>query len=106
MALCAPAINYHLKSEVSITLHCQLCSTRYTALQIKNCSKSTSAIKAATMKNMDDFRYEGKPSYATTKPPNRHLFLSAKMNGTQRRTLVPMKNALYVLRYAKSHVSG
>ena len=22
-----PAINYHLKSEVSITFHCQLCST-------------------------------------------------------------------------------
>ena len=28
-----PAIS--LKSEVSITLCCQLCSTRYTALQIK-----------------------------------------------------------------------
>ena len=26
-----PTINYRLKSEVSITLHCQLCSTRYTA---------------------------------------------------------------------------
>ena len=51
-----PAINYHLKSEVSITFHCQLCST-YTALQIKNCLKSTSesAIKVATMKNTDDF---------------------------------------------------
>ena len=27
-------INYHLKSEVSITLHCRLCSTRYTAIRI------------------------------------------------------------------------
>ena len=27
--------NNRLKSEVSITLHCRLCSTRYTAVQIK-----------------------------------------------------------------------
>ena len=32
MALQAPAINYRLKSEVSITLRCHLCTTRYTAL--------------------------------------------------------------------------
>ena len=31
MALYTPAINYCLKSEVFITLPCQLCSTRYTA---------------------------------------------------------------------------
>ena len=64
---------------------CQLCSTRYTALQIKNYSKSTPEIKVATMKNMDDFHYQGKSSSATTKLT---LLLSAKMNGTQRRTLV------------------
>ena len=29
------AINYHLKSEVSFTLCCQLCSTHYTALRMK-----------------------------------------------------------------------
>ena len=29
--------------------------------------KSTSTIKVATMKNMDDFRYEGKPSHTTAK---------------------------------------
>ena len=43
-----------------------VCSIRYTAVRIKNCLKSTSAIKIATMKNMDDFRYKGKPSRATT----------------------------------------
>ena len=48
-------INYHLKNEVSITLHCLLCSTRYTAVQIKNCSKSTSAIKIATRKKYGRF---------------------------------------------------
>ena len=61
-AMCLSYINYRLKSEVSITLHCRLCSTRYTAVKIKNCLKSTSAIKLVTMKNTDNFRYEGKPS--------------------------------------------
>ena len=43
MAPHAPSYtNYCLKSEVSIMLRCQLCSTRYTALQIKNCSKTQS----------------------------------------------------------------
>ena len=37
---------YRLKSEGSITLCCQLCSTRYTAVQIKSCSKSISATHA------------------------------------------------------------
>ena len=59
-------INYHLKSEVSITLCCWLCSTCYTAVRIKNCSKSTSANKIATMKNTDDVPYKRKPSRATT----------------------------------------
>ena len=77
--------SYHLKSEVSIMLRCWLCSTRYTAVRIKNCLKSTSTIKIATMKNTNNFRYEGKPSCDT---PKSTLLLSAKMNGTQKRTLV------------------
>ena len=59
-------INYCLKSEVSITLCCQLCSTLYTAVQINN-HLSTFVIKIATMKSTDDFHYKGKPSHATTK---------------------------------------
>ena len=56
-------INYRLKCEVSIMLRCWLCSTHYTAVvQIKNYLRSTSAIKIATMTNMDDFRYERKLS--------------------------------------------
>ena len=78
-------INYHLKSEVSITFRCWLSSTRYTAVQIKNCSESTSAIKITTMKNTDISI--SKESYHVL-PPNLHLLLSAKMNGAQRRTLV------------------
>ena len=57
-----PYINYCLKSVVSIMLLCWLFSTCYTAVRIKNCLKSTSAIKIATMKNTDIFHYEGKPS--------------------------------------------
>ena len=44
-----------------------LCSTHYTALRIKNCLKSASAINVVTMKNMDDFRYKEKPSHTTAK---------------------------------------
>ena len=83
-------INYRLKSEVSITLRCRL---------IENYLKSTSAIKVATMKSMDDFHYEGKPSRATTKST---LFAVSKDEwDTKEDTGKSLKNALYVLRYAK-----
>jgi len=39
------------ESEVSIMVLCLLCSPCYIAVWIKNCSKSTSAIKVATTKN-------------------------------------------------------
>ena len=95
-------INYCLKSEVSITLCCRLCSTRYTAVRIKNCSKSTSAIKTVTMNNTDDFCYEGKPSRAIAKLT---LFAVSKDEwDTKEDTGKSMKNALYVLRYAKKHL--
>jgi len=40
------------ESEVSFTILCLLCSPRYTAVRIKNCSKSTSVIKVPTTRNM------------------------------------------------------
>ena len=49
-------------------------------LQIKNCSKSNSAIKIATMKDRKGNHH--------VLLPNQHLLLSAKINGMQRRTLV------------------
>ena len=96
---------YRLKSEVSITLRCQLCSTHYTAVQIKNsvfekhlCNRSN------RYENTDDFRCEGKPSRATTKST---LFAVSKDEWeTKEDTGKSMKNALYVLRYAKRHLSG
>ena len=77
-------INYRLKSEVSIMLRCRLCSTRYSAIRIKNCLESASAIKIATIKNTEISVSKGSHHMLA---PNRHLSLSAKMNGTQRRTL-------------------
>ena len=47
--------------------------------------KSTSAIEVATMKNADNFCYEGKPSCATAKSTP---FAISKDEWTQRRTLV------------------
>ena len=97
-------INYCLKSEASITLRCQLCSTRYTAVRIKNCLKSTSAIKIATIKDMDTFHYEGKLSHATAKLT---LFAVSKDEWDKKEdTGKSMKNALYVLWYTKRHISG
>ena len=77
---------------------------RYTAFQIKNCLKSNSAIKIATMKNTDNFHYEGKPSCATAIST---LFPISKDEwDTKEDTGKSMKNALYALRYAKRHLSG
>jgi len=45
---CASIIS---ESEVSITILCLLCSPRYTAVWIKNCSKNTPITKVTTMKN-------------------------------------------------------
>ena len=103
------AIHAYHKNEMvpralSITLLCRLCSTHYTAVRIKNCLKSTSAIIKATMKNMDVFHYKGKPSRATTKST---LFAVSKDEwDTKEDTGKSMKNALYSLWYAKRHLSG
>ena len=97
-------INYRQKSEVSITLRCWLCSTHYTAVRIKNCLKAPLHIKIATMKNTDNFRFEGKPSRARAK--STPFSVSKDEWDTKEDTSKSMKNALYVLRYAKRHLSG
>ena len=57
------------------------------------------------MTNTDDFRYaEGKPSRAISKST---LFAVSKDEwDTKEDAGKSMKNALYVLRYAKRHLSG
>ena len=76
---------------------------RYAAFQIKNCLKSKSVIKIATMKNTDGFCYEEKPSRATAIST---LFTVSKDEwNTKEDTGKSMKNALYVLWYAKRHLA-
>ena len=89
------------ETEIFISLLCQIFSTCYIALQIRNCLKNTSVVKVATMKNTDDFCYALKETISV-QPPNQRFSLSAKMNGTGK----SMKNALHILRYAKRHLSG
>ena len=56
------------------------------------------------MKNIDDSRYEGKPSCATTKST---LFAVSKDEwDTKEDTGKSVKNALYILQYARRHLSG
>ena len=73
-------------------------SVRYSIIN----KESTSAIKVATMKNMDDFHYKEKPSCATVKStPFAHLSVSKDECDTKEDTGKSMKNALYV-----RHMSG
>jgi len=149
-----PCTSIISESEVSITVLCLLCSPRYTAVQIKNCLKSTCVIKVATMKktmvpctpvivwnwsihcpslsavfdslhsstNQEMFEkhlcnksshYEKygwflvmqrKPSHATIELT---LFTVSKDEwNTKEDNGKSLKNALYVLQYAKRHLSG
>ena len=72
-------------------LHFQLCPACYTAqvLNMKNSVRIVSAISPVTMENTDDSRlqmYCREAMHLAT--VNRHLGLSAKRYGTQRRTKV------------------
>ena len=58
-------------------------------------SRSTSAIEIATMKNTDDFRFEGKPSRARAK--STPFPVSKDEWNTKEDTGKSMKNALHVL---------
>jgi len=90
--------SYHLKLKYPLPF-CQLCSTRYTAVRIKNCLKSTSVIKATAMKSTDDT--QRKPSCATTEL----TLFTVQQRWMEHKGGHP-KNALQVLRYAKRHLSG
>ena len=84
------------ESKVSTTLLCQLHSTCYTAVRIKNCLKSISVIKVANMKNTDNFHY-AKKANTCNGSPNQHFLLPTKMIGdTKEGTGKSMKNTLYV----------
>ena len=103
MVLCTLVISIiiRMKSEVSTTLRCWLCSTRYTAIRIKNHLKSTSANKIATMKNTTISVTNGSHHVLS---PIQHFAVSKDEWDTKEDTGKSMKNALHVLRYAKRHL--
>jgi len=102
-----PYINYPLKSKVSIMLCCQLCSTCYTAVWINDCLKRTSAIKVATMKATDDFFFSFTNRNYHVPTSKLILFTVSKDEWDTRGAFgKSMKNALYVLQYAKRLLSG
>ena len=104
MVLCVPAVNYHLKSEISITLRCQLCSCNLLHSITNQLFKKHLYNQVATMKNTDDFCYKGKLSCTASKST---LFAVSKDEwDTKEDTGKSMKNALYVLQYAKRHMFG
>jgi len=55
-----PRVSIISESAVSITVLCLPCSSRYTAVRINNCSKSTSFITVAAMQKYDRATH---PSY-------------------------------------------
>ena len=99
-----PTINYCLVSAAAIMLRFQLWSVHYTALQTKNSVRIISAISPVTTENTDDFcvqMYCREAMHHAT--ANRHLWLSEKRKEDKGKS---MMRALYVVRYAKRHVSG
>ena len=62
------------------------------------------AIRLATKKNTDDFHFEWKPSHAHAK--STPFLVSKDEWDTKENTGKSMENALYVLWYAKRHLSG
>ena len=62
-------IKYRLKSEVSITLHCQICmfNPLHSIMNQELFEKHLCNPSIHYVKNMDNFCYEGKPSRATAK---------------------------------------
>ena len=55
------------ESEVSITILCLLCSPHYTAVRIKNCSKSMSVIQSSHREKYDS---AARPSYRSIHCPS------------------------------------
>ena len=95
----ATSINCHLKSEASITLCCKLCSTSYTAVQIRNYSKSESVTKVATMK-IRTISTCGNTTKST-------LFIVSKVEwSTKEDTGKSMKNVLYNTAVCKKGLFG
>ena len=84
----------------------QLCSVRYTALQMKNSGRIVSTINPVTTENTDDSclqTYCRKAMHSAT--ANRHI-VSKKKWDTKEDKGKSMMRGLYILQYAKRRISG
>jgi len=88
--MCPSYINYRLERRCFVASY--VCSTHYTAVQITNCLKRTSAAKVVTMKITDDFHYEWKPSRAYHTFHDEQRWMVHKED-----TVKSIKNALYCM---------
>jgi len=100
---CAPQL-YQLSSEKKM-LHCQLCSTRYTAVRINNCLKITSAMKVAPPP-LWKLRMISATNGSHNMPSYHRINTQRWMGHTKEGTSKSMKSALYVQRYGKRQLSG
>ena len=99
-----PTINYCLESAAAITLCFLLCSARYTALQTKNSVRIVSAISPVTTENTDDSRLQ---TYCReTMHRATPSAVSKKKWDTKEDKGKSTMHALYILWYAKRHISG
>ena len=100
-ATCPSYINYHLNSHyasLSAMFNPLHSSTNQELFEKHLCNQNSHYEKCGL------FPLKGKPSHSTTKPT---LFAVSKDEwDTKEDTGKSMKNALYVLRYAKRHQSG
>ena len=103
-AACPNYINYRLKSEVSVTLRCRLCSTPLHSSTNQELFEKHLCNRNSHDENTDDFRFKGKPSRARAK--STPFPVSKDEWDTKEDTGKAMNNALHVLRYAKRHLSG
>ena len=88
---CAPTIIQ--KQPLWYYIICfQQCSAHYKVLQMNYTRRSTFAINIVTNKN--SYKNVGKPTHVTT--INWHLPLSAKINGTQKRTHAWYMHCIYM----------
>jgi len=77
---------------------------RFAPLHSKNFLKSTSVIKVATKKNTDDFHYTKETTICNTKIDT-FTVIKDEWN-TKEDSGKSIKNAFYVQRYARRHLSG
>ena len=98
--------NQLLKNAVAIMLRLQLCSARYTAIRMKNCMRSVSAI---TMENMGNkliviTTVIGKPYHAVA--IDTLIVLPVKNWDSKEDKGKSVMYELYALRLAKKHILG